>query len=93
MKTYQPKPIDTSDIVLPPVLTELTERLAENVHDVWALARINEGWSYGESRSDSKKQTPCLVPYSELTPQEQDYDRQTAIQTLKIILKLGFKIS
>lgn len=34
---YNPKPIDTSDITLPEELLALTEKIAENVHDVWAV--------------------------------------------------------
>ena len=89
---YKPKPIDTSDIELSKELIELTEKLAENVHEVWSVNRINEGWIYGEERDDLKKTTPCLVPYDQLPEFEKDYDRRTAIETLKLILKLGFKI-
>lgn len=93
MKTYAPKPIDTSDIELSKELLELTEKLAENVHDVWAIGRIkNEGWTYGEKRDDSKKQSPCLVPYSDLPDSEKEYDRNTAIATIKAIIALDYKI-
>lgn len=92
-KTYNPQPIDTSDVKLPEELRPLTEAIAENVHDVWAQSRINEGWTYGEERSDKDKKHPCLVPYDELPDSEKEYDRNTAIGTLKLIVKLGFKIS
>lgn len=89
---YQPKPIDTSNIQLPEALLELTEKIAENVHENWSAGRIAQGWTYGEKRDDGKKTTPCLVPYSELTEQEKEYDRVTALQTLKLIVALGYKI-
>lgn len=89
---YNPTPIDTSDIVLPEELLDLTEKIAENVHDVWAKGRIREGWVYGPRRDDAKKQTPCMVPYSELTDSEKEYDRNTALETLKLILSLGYEI-
>jgi hypothetical protein len=47
---YIPKPMDTSAVVLPPELLELTEQIAENVHENWAKARIDEGWRYGKER-------------------------------------------
>ena len=90
---YTPKPIDTSRIALPEELVELTEKIAENVHDVWAEGRIKQGWTYGEVRDDEKKHTPCLVPYSELPDSEKEYDRNIAFETVKIILSLGFKIT
>lgn len=89
---YKPNPIDTSDIVIPEGLMELTEKIAENVHENWAAGRIAEGWTYGEKRDDNKKTTPCLVPYSELPESEKEYDRNTAIQTIKLIVALGYKL-
>ena len=89
---YIPKPIDTSTIILPDDLIALTEKIAENVHEVWAQGRISQGWTYGEQRDDENKKTPCLVPYAELSDTEKEYDRNTAIETLKLIVALGYKI-
>ena len=89
---YKPNPIDTSKIELSDDLLELTEKIAENVHENWSVGRIADGWTYGETRNDEKKTTPCLVPYAELTDSEKEYDRVTAIQTLKLIVALGYKI-
>ena len=89
---YKPNPIDTSDVVLPKEITELTEKIAKNVHENWAKSRIDEGWVLGEERDDEKKTTPCLVPYDMLPEIEKEYDRNTAMKTLKLIIKLGYKI-
>ena len=89
---YKPKPIDTSDIKLPEELLALTEQIAANVHDVWACGRISEGWVYGEVKDPEKKTTPLLVPYDELPESEKDYDRNTALQTLKVVLSLNYSI-
>lgn len=90
---YEPKPIDTSDIILPEELLALTEKIAENVHDVWAIGRLAEGWVYGDVKDTEKKVTPLLVPYEDLPESEKDYDRKTALETLKLIVKLGYVIS
>ena len=90
--SYTPDPIDTSDVVLPEEIINLAERLAENTHEVWAQGRIDDGWIYGEQRDDVNKRHPCLVPYSDLSEKEKEYDRATAMETLKLILKLGFKL-
>ena len=89
---YNPKPVDTTEIVLTDSLIELTEKIAENVHDVWAKGRMDEGWTYGETRNDELKKHPCLVPYDELSDSEKEYDRNTAIETIKLIQKLGYEI-
>ena len=89
---YNPKPMDTKDVVLPEELVALTEQIAENVHDVWAAGRIAEGWTYGEVKDVEKKKTPLLVPYKELPESEKAYDRNTALETLKLIVRLGYRI-
>ena len=89
---YEPKPIDTSDVVLPAELLALTEKIAENVHEVWAAGRIAEGWTYGEKKDNDLKTTSLLVPYDELAESEKEYDRNTALETLKLIVKMGYRI-
>ena len=90
---YQPRTTNTKDVILPEALLELTEQIAENVHDVWAANRIAEGWVYGPQRDDRAKTTPCLVPYDQLPEVEKAYDRNTALETLKLILSLGYTIT
>lgn len=89
---YIPNPIDTSDVKLSDELNKLVEQLARNVHDNWALGRIKEGWTYGPQRDDKNKRHPCLVDYDELPENEKEYDRNTAMETVKLILKLGWNI-
>ena len=92
-KDYTPSPVDTSKTVVPEELTRLSERIAENAHEVWAAGRIADGWTWGPVRDDRLKQRPCLVPYRELSEQEKEYDRRTSMETLRLILALGFEIS
>ncbi len=89
---YTPQPIDTTDVKLPEELGLLVEQMSKNVHEVWAETRIKQGWKYGEQRNDELKTHPCLVSYEELPEEEKEYDRNTSISTLKLIMKLGFKI-
>lgn len=91
-RKYVPCPADTSAVSLPEGLVELTEKMARNVHEVWAQTRIRQGWSYGPQRNDELKQHPCLVPYDELPESEREYDRNTALETLKLIRSLGYRI-
>ena len=89
---YQPNPKHLDDVPLPQELVALTEQSAENVHEVWAASRVAQGWTSGPLRDDEKKQTPCLVPYADLPEEEKAYDRNTAMQTLKLIVALGYDI-
>ncbi len=89
---WTPRPIDTSAVRLPPALERLTERLAENTHDVWGAQRLADGWAYGLTRDDAAKRHPDLVPYADLPDSEKEYDRLTAMETLKAIIALGYRI-
>lgn len=90
---YNPKPIDTSGVILSDELLDLTEELAENVHDIWAQGRISEGWSYGCERDLANKKDPRLIPYDDLPDTEKEYDRKTALETIKFIVNSGYEIS
>lgn len=92
-QSYVPQPMDTSEVRLPEELSELIEQMAKNVHEVWAQNRISQGWTYGPERNDALKHHPCLVAYEELPEVEKAYDRDTALETLKLIANLGFTIS
>jgi len=93
MKEYIPNPADTQCVELSKELLPLIEEMAKNVHEVWAQNRMNDGWTYGPVRDDANKKHPCLVPYEELPECKKEYDRATSQETLKFILKLGFRIS
>lgn len=90
---YEPHPIDLSDVSLPDELVELREAIAENAHEIWAQGRKAQGWSYGPERNDAMKQTPDMIPYSDLTDEEKFFDREMAMNTIKLLKKLGYRIS
>jgi len=88
---YTPSPAKLN-VELPADLLELSEMIAKNVHEVWAQSRIEEGWTYRPVRDDTKRQTPCLVPYEDLPESEKAYDRNTAMETIKLIISLGYDV-
>ena len=89
---YKPAPIDTSQVELSREVLQLTEQLAKNAHEVWARERMAQGWRFGPERDDARKQHPSLVPYEQLAEKEKVYDRNTAMETLKAITALGYRI-
>jgi hypothetical protein len=89
---YRPCPADTSGVTIPPDVAGLTELLARNTHENWARQRLSDGWRWGPARDDAKREHPCLVAYEELPEAEKEYDRRTALETVRLILALGFRI-
>ena len=90
---YIPKPEDTADVALPEEILALCEQMAKNTHEVWAASRIADGWTFGPRRDDDLRQHLCLVPYEELSEEEKAYDRATSQETLRFILKMGYRIT
>jgi hypothetical protein len=90
---YKPEPIPVEHIVLSGEILELVEFLAENAHDIWASERLRDGWTFGPERDDTKRQHPCLVPYTQLPDRDRDYDRTMVIASIRAILALGYTIS
>ncbi|XP_041105563.1 ryanodine receptor 2-like [Polyodon spathula] len=89
LAAFTPTPVDTSQIVLPPHLDRIREKLAENIHELWVMNKIELGWTYGSVRDDNKRQHPCLVEFCKLPEQERNYNLQMSLETLKTLLALG----
>lgn len=91
-KSYVPNPIDLSDVTISPQLEQLRETIAENIHEVWAAGRMKEGWIYGPVLDDTLKKHPDLIPYADLMVGEKQYDRETAMNTIKLVMKPGYDL-
>jgi hypothetical protein len=89
---YVPNPMKYDPDSLPEGILVLVEKLAENIHEVWALQKMTEGWSYGPILNPSAKQHPSLKPYPVLDETQKDYDRNTAMATLADLIKNGYEI-
>lgn len=89
---YDPHPIDLTDVEISDDLIELREAIAENAHEVWAYNRKQEGWTYGPERDDQKKLHPDMIAYNQLPESEKLYDREMAMNTIKLLKKLGWEL-
>ncbi|KAJ3591316.1 hypothetical protein NHX12_009262, partial [Muraenolepis orangiensis] len=86
---FTPCPVDTAQIVLPPHLERIREKLSENSHELWAVTRIEQGWTFASVRDDNKKLHPCLVDFQGLPDPEKNYNLAMSGETLKTLLALG----
>jgi hypothetical protein len=89
---YDPKPADLSGVAVPEAILHSLETIAENTHDTWAVRRIGEGWTFGETLNAARKTHPSLVPYGKLPESEKEYDRATSLETIKMLLHMGYSI-
>ncbi len=90
---YVPKPEDTTDIILSKEIMDMTEIIARNTHENWAKNKMDEGWVYGEYLDDEKRTHPCITEYENLSEDDKDYDRITAMEAIKLLIKMGYKIT
>ena len=61
----------------------IRDKLAENIHEMWAVTKIETGWIYGEERDDVEMFHPCLTQFQNLPMAEKRYNIQLALQTLR----------
>ena len=92
-KMYIPKPEDTKNVILSEEIKNLTEIIAKNTHENWAKNKIDDGWEYGEILNHEIKTHPCLVEYEKLSEEDKNYDRVTAMEAIKLLIKMGYKIT
>ena len=90
---YIPNPEDTSRITLSEEIEGLTEIIAKNTHENWSKNKLNDGWVYGDTIDEIKKTHPHLVEYEELDEEAKEYDRITAMEAIKLLIKMGYKIT
>lgn len=89
---YKPNPIDLSKVKLSKSLEHDLEVIARSVHEVWAWQRQLKDWEYGKDYDEINRKHPCMVEYDQLSELERDMDRATVVQTIKMLLVLGYEI-
>uniref|UniRef100_A0A915K5J2 B30.2/SPRY domain-containing protein n=1 Tax=Romanomermis culicivorax TaxID=13658 RepID=A0A915K5J2_ROMCU len=91
--TFAPKPVDIAQIMLSAQVEAVTDKLAENMHELWAVNKIEDGWTYGDKRSESRRNHPCLTTYEKLGLSEKTYNLNLARDTIKAIIAMGYHIA
>jgi len=87
---FVPTPVDITGVALPHFATEMQSKYAENLHELWAMRKIDLGWIWGEVRSEPTKRHPCLTSFESLPRSEQEYNANLATETMKYIVALGY---
>ena len=75
--------INVFQVQLQAFVENIRDKLAENIHEMWAVTKIETGWIYGEERDDQEMLHPCLTQFQNLPMAEKRYNIQLALQTLR----------
>lgn len=68
---------------MPVFIESVRDKLAENLHEVWAMHKIDQGWSWGEVRDDVRKKNPSLTSFEKLPMSEKKYVITVSFETLR----------
>ncbi len=68
------------------------ERLARLEHERWMAEKRKNGWRHGPKKDGNAKTHPCLVPYDQLPPDEQEKDRSAVRLIPPTLAKVGFRV-
>ena len=68
------------------------EELARIEHERWTSDLVGDGWQRGTVKDAAKKEHPLLVPWSELTEEDRDKDRDAVRSLPRMLLRAGFEI-
>jgi hypothetical protein len=74
-----------------PFTDDEVERLSELEHERWNRSRAQRGWTLGPRDLD-RKQTPYLVPWSDLEDDIREHDREYVRELPTILARLGYRI-
>ncbi|TPP59596.1 Ryanodine receptor 44F [Fasciola gigantica] len=90
---FVPQTVLTAHIQLPNNVEIVRDRLAENLHEMWSMRKIDQGWKYGERRDDQNGLHPCLTTFGKLPGPDRQYNVTLAYETLRTIVALGYNIT
>jgi hypothetical protein len=68
------------------------EELARAEHERWCDDLMGEGWRYGPVKDSERRVHPSLVPWSELSEEERDKDREPVRELPRMLALVGFDI-
>jgi hypothetical protein len=84
--------LDNAPTAIPDFLLDAVDVMAFNLHELWAVQKVAAGYVWGETRNDTDKVHPDLVPYFALARAEQDYDRRASMYCIKCLQTAGYTI-
>lgn len=94
VRPYTPHPEYVAHIKLPAETASIADILAENAHEIWAKNRLQEAEKNKTKGKDvNPYDDPFMKPFNELSKQKRKTDYLSALNTIKLLYKLGFGLT
>lgn len=94
VRPYSPHPEYVAHIKLPEEIASIADILAENAHEIWAKDRLQEAEKNKTKGKDvNPYDDPFMKPFNELSKQKRKTDYLSALNTIKLLYKLGFELT
>jgi hypothetical protein len=68
------------------------ETMSEMEHERWMVERRLAGWVYGPERDVARKITPYLAPWTELTDDVKEWDREAVRAIPEVLAQAKFEV-
>ena len=68
------------------------EIMVKMEHARWNVERLLDGWKWGEERDVTRKTSSYLVPWSELSNDVKEWDRQIVCKIAEFLTKVGLEV-
>ncbi|MEQ2289563.1 Ryanodine receptor 1, partial [Ameca splendens] len=83
---FDPKPVETTNTIIPERLDAFINKYAEHTHDKWAFEKIQNNWTYGEVLDENAKTHPMLRPYKTFSEKDKEIYRWPSKESIKAML-------
>nr|XP_021327991.1 ryanodine receptor 1 isoform X3 [Danio rerio] len=83
---FDPKPVDTTNTIIPEKLDGFINRYAEYTHDRWAFEKIQNNWTFGEVMDENAKTHPMLRPYKTFSEKDKEIYRWPIKESIKAMI-------
>nr|XP_015196138.1 PREDICTED: ryanodine receptor 1 [Lepisosteus oculatus] len=83
---FDPKPVETTNTIIPEKLDGFINKYAEYTHDKWAFEKIQNNWTYGEILDENAKTHPMLRPYKTFSEKDKEIYRWPIKESIKAMI-------
>jgi len=91
-KAYVPQPVRVTAQIKEKVQRIPVARLAREIHSIYVLQKLEDGWRFGEKYDEQRKVAPTLLPWDDLSRGDKAHSQSLITTHLATIIALKFAV-